>query len=221
MRAIFICLFFHIYAITLSGQDAITFRNYSILDVGKISIPSTLEIQSGEIKKLCDSLANAWNSEFSNDFLIPVSKAVFQQAGLNNNVKSSFNTYARIIISITNSGAVGNSHDIKNASLEEMTEIDSILKDQFELQMNNKNGFNSKILDWFGTERVEMKGWTALRFSYSRVLNENPPVLVTVYRFYSNDKIFSVTLSYRMQDEILWKNSFDNIIKSFTLFSQP
>ena len=75
------------------------------------------EIQSGEIKKLCDSLANAWNSEFSNDFLIPVSKAVFQQAGLNNNVKSSFNTYARIIISITNSGAVGNSHDIKNASL--------------------------------------------------------------------------------------------------------
>jgi len=209
-----------LYTANLSGQDSISYRKYNINGVGTLTIPNSMELQSPEMQRISDSLEKHTSAVLGIPLLIE--KAIFQQAGLNSYVKSSFETYARVIVGIIpgSKGDYGTREDVKNATEVELREAGMAMKASIE------KGFiigstNMKMIAWYGIQRVELKSGTALRYSYLRTVNDNPPVLVNVYRLHYDDRIFSLTLSYRLQDELRWKSTMEGILNSFIITYKP
>jgi hypothetical protein len=210
------CWFLSIWAFSANGQVAVESQKFQIIDIGRITIPGAMELQSAEMQRDVDSAKRL----FIPDSILRISKekAVFQQAGLNNTTPESLTTYARVIIAeiLGSDGDFGRSIDVKNATNEEMQEVNNLFKSETEKQL--KNGLlGTKFISWYGVNRVQINGWMAIHFSYTRSVFDGLPVLVHVYRFHNNDRIYILTLSYRLQDEVRWKPVMNSIIHSFVI----
>ena len=58
---------------------------------------------------------------------------------------------------------------------------------------------------------------SALLISYKRQLNDKPYVHVEAYKFFDDDKVHSLTLSYRISEKKLWEDNLNLILKSFRI----
>lgn len=188
-----------------------TFENYKILNVGYISIPNNMEIQSGNYKKLNDSVQKQISKKFG--YEVSDDRVVFQQKGLNTLSQSAFNSYARVILE-TEIGKPGDYEKLttKVTSTEaELAEINNAVK----LEISK----TIKLITWNGVSIVTINGRSALKISYVRQIGDNPSVWVDIYRFQNNDRMHSLTLSYRQTDVLVWKPLFAKILKSYTITS--
>jgi hypothetical protein len=70
-------------ASSLSNASDIKFQSYSIPNLGKISIPSNMELQEGKYKEISKDFFEIINAE-TNLGLSLDNRYVFQQKGLNN-----------------------------------------------------------------------------------------------------------------------------------------
>ncbi len=190
------------------------FENYRIIEVGSISIPNNMEIQSGNYKKLSET----YQKEISKKFGYEVSdnRIVFQQKGLNDLEKQGFASYVRVILE-TEIGNFGDFDKLTNKLTATPQEISDISK-EFKNQMQQSFvGTGLKLITWYGVSIVTINGRTALKISYLRQLNDKPYVVVNMYRFQNNDRLHSLTLSYRQSDEATWKPLLTKIANSFTI----
>lgn len=210
------CWVLNIGAFSATGQVAVESQKFQINGIGTITLPAAMELQSAEWNSKVDSIKREIGPSLA--IPLPQDKAVFQQAGLNDKVAESFSTYARVMISVTMGapGDFGRSVDVRLASSEEIKQLNALYKAEIENQANS-GVMGLKLIAWHGVDRAEINGWTAIHYSYTRSIQNGLPTLVNVYRFHNDDRIFTVTLSYRLQDEARWKPVMNSIIHSFVI----
>ncbi len=198
----------------LAQKNNIDFESYRIPGVGQISIPSCMEEQSGIYKKINAVFERQVETAMGVD--IPDEKVVFQQKGLNDLSSAGFSTYARVIIETERaaSGSFYRLHSRYSVSPAELAEINYEMKNQIEQLFY---GTNIRIISWYGVSFVNVNGVKAMKVSYLRQLKNQPYVLVTSYRFQNYDRIHTLTLSYRKQNEKIWKPLYARIINSFSI----
>lgn len=190
------------------------FENYKLSNIGYISIPTKMEIQSGDYKKLAEVVQKEMGKRFG--YEISSNRIVFQQKGLNNSEKSGFASYARVILE-TDIGNYGDYEKLTNnytATQAELNELSSEMKKEMQ---SSFSGTGLKLISWYGISITKVNGRTALKISYLRQLNDNPYVVVNMYKFQNNDRLHTLTLSYRQSDETTWKPLFSQILNSFTI----
>ena len=199
---------------TLTFSQSTDFDNYRILEVGSISIPNNMEIQSGNYKKISE----IYQKEISKKFGYEVSdnRVVFQQKGVNDLDKQALATYVRVILE-TDIGNFGDYEKLSTKLIATPQEISDISK-EFKTQIQQSlAGIGSKLITWYGVSIVTINGRTALKISYLRQLNDKPFVVVNMYRFQNNDRLHTLTLSYRQSDEATWKPLLTKIANSFII----
>lgn len=199
---------------TLTFSQSTDFDNYRILEVGSISIPNNMEIQSGNYKKISE----IYQKEISKKFGYEVSdnRVVFQQKGVNDLDKQALATYVRVILE-TDIGNFGDYEKLSTKLIATPQEISDISK-EFKTQMQQSfAGTGMKLITWYGVSIVTINGRTALKISYLRQLNDKPFVVVNMYRFQNNDRLHTLTLSYRQSDEATWKPLLTKIANSFII----
>ena len=199
---------------TVSFSQSTDFENYRILEVGSISIPNNMEIQSGNYKKFSEIYVKGMGKKFG--YEISDNRIVFQQKGLNDLEKQGFASYVRVILEteIGNFGDFDKLTTKLTATPQEIADISKELKSQMQQSFA---GTGLKLITWYGVSIVTVNGKTALKISYLRQLNDNPYVIVNMYRFQNNDRLHSLILSCRQSDETTWKPLFEKIANSFTI----
>ena len=199
---------------TISFSQSTDFENYRILEVGSISIPNNMEIQSGNYKKLSETYQKEMSKKFG--YEVSDNRIVFQQKGLNDLEKQGLASYVRVILE-TEIGNFGDFDKLTKKLTATPQEISDISK-EFKSQMQQSfSGTGLKLITWYGVSIVTVNGRTALKISYLRQLNDKPYVVVNMYRFQNNDRLHSLTLSYRQSDETTWKPLLIKIADSFTI----
>ena len=197
-----------------SFAETTGFENYKLSNIGYISIPTKMEIQSGNYKKLAEEYQKEASKRFG--FEVSGNRIVFQQKGLNNFEKSGFSLYARVILEtdIDNYGDYEKLTTNYTATQAEINELNKELKSQIQQSFT---GTGLKLISWYGVSITKVNGRTAMKISYLRQLNDNPYVVVNMYSFQNNDRMHRLTLSYRQSDETTWKPLFSTILNSFTI----
>lgn len=175
-------------------------QRFEISEIGSIDIPPTIELQDKEK----NPILSAANQD----------AIYFQQKGLNDLSKDAFKTYVRVILEnqIFNPGEVETLDSRYYLSSEELSELDNILKPQYENQF-------TRIINWFPIELVDVNNIRALKIHYTRVGNNKDklPVDVKIYKFQNYDRIHSLTLTHRLKDANKWNNILDDILNSFEI----
>ncbi len=206
------CQIFLLVACLSGKAQTVAFTDYLLKDVGYVSIPNNLELQSGNYKKFAEVFQKEIGKKFG--YEISSNRVVFQQKGQNNFDKGS--TYARVMLETTY-GNVGDymiNKDLKNLTATDISTFSSVLKEQ---NAKSLKAVGIKIIQWYGVSVTNINGSFCIKWSYLRQLKDNPPVYVESYQFHNNDKLHSLTLSYRKNDELVWKPLYQKLLASFTL----
>jgi curved DNA-binding protein CbpA len=190
------------------------FERIMLTDIGYISIPKELELQSGHYKEFNESFQKMLAEKFK--FEIADKRIVFQQKGLNELEKEGFASYVRVIIEtqIDNQSDYLKQSDDFSATAEEQAELNSIFRQQTEQSFR---GTNLRIIQWENTSIVNVNQSKAIKISYVRQLNDNPTVHVDMYQFHNNDRMHTITISYQQKNSNKWKPLLDKVINSFHL----
>lgn len=192
----------------LNAKDEL-FKEYRIEGFGIINIPKNMELQAGNYKEMVDSYSTSFIDGYESDGTV---RYVFQQGGLNNFNKSALKLYSRIIIS-TDFDQYGSYRSL--GSHYKPTSYEAY---QIEQELRNElNDIGAKIISFYGAESVKINNQSAVKVSYLRQLNNNPPVLVDIYYFENNDRFHRVTMSYRKSEEKLWKPLLDESLHSIRI----
>lgn len=191
-----------------------SYNVFVLKDVGYISIPASMELQSGAYKKVVADGLKTLGRKYH--FFVSDDRVVFQQEGLNTLSEKGFSLYARVIIE-TEFGYFDDypkQTDDFSLTPSASTRINSSLRQQVS---EGLKGTGLYIVEWKGVSTVKVNNSVALKIAFVRRLNDNPNVYVEQYQFYNNDRMHSVTLSYRQQDSLVWKPLFAKTISSFHL----
>jgi len=197
--------------VTNSNYDPET---YLLKDVGYISIPKSMEIQSGKYKEFSKGIQKEMSKKYK--YEISDQRVVFQNKGVNDFDKAAIENYTRVIID-TKIGHYGEYEKLTNnftASLFEINEISRQMKKSTETELKN---IGSRLIKWYGIQLILINERTSLKTTFVRQISRNKPVLVTMYQFQNNDRIHSLTLSCQVEDTIRWKKVFNDIVDSFDI----
>ena len=199
---------------SIGFSQNVTFLEYKISEVGYISIPDNMEIQAGNFKKFAETYQKELGRK--NGYEVSDERIVFQPKGLNSLDKIALASYARVILNtdIGNFGDYGKLTTTFTATPIELEELGEQIKSQIQQGMN---GTGLKMISWYGIALSIINGKSALKISYTRQLNDHPIVVVKMYQFQNNDRMHTLTLSYRKDDESTWKPLFDKIVNSFII----
>lgn len=190
-----------------------TWNKVFIKDTGTIYLPQTLEIQDGVYKKFAEGMTIKLDFE--------VSDLVAQNKGTNNFEGSD--SFARVMLKTVN----GKKNDFEKLDFDisKYTEYDineignsfkTLILNQFST-LNQKTEKEAKLLSWHKPELKIINGSSCLHLEYERQLENNPVVTVNSYIFFNNDKMHTLTLSYRKSDSEQWKDDFIEILNSLKI----
>lgn len=188
-----------VVAMTTSAQ----MRSYTIKEVGSISIPSKMVMADNSY----NNDAHNYASSAYPSVTTPKTMTFKQKA-------PASETYAQVIINtfVKKAGAYlkMNSWTVTPAELQQVNA---------QYRKANESDYRGadKLLAWNGTTVETVNGCKALKTAYVRQVGNNPPVYVEMYSFYNNDRLHTLTLSYRQKDEKLWKPLYAQILNSFKI----
>ena len=183
-------------------------QRVQIEGVGTIDIPPTMEVQSGQYAKFNQTLKKSMRALDGGG----PGKVTIQQKGLNSFDPLAFKSYVRIIVGTI----VGNANDFEHltscreVTQNELREISTLFRSQAENQF-------IKILQWDAPSQELVNGMQAIRLSYRRQYQNNPPVRVTTYIFQNHDRLHYLTMSYRESERTKWVADFPAILSSFRI----
>lgn len=187
-----------------SGWERIFIKN-----VGSFDLPPTMEVQNGKYKEFIDELKKIKGYD--------ATQITAQQKGLNEFGRKGFEKYARVMVETT-FGSPGDfeklNFNIAEYSQAEISELNSTYKQQFQQSFI---GTGLKIVEWYPLKLEELNGMSCIHLSYKRQLQDKPYVLVHIYYFHNNDRMHSLTLSYRISEIAYWKSDYSTILKSFRI----
>lgn len=178
---------------------------YKLENIGYITIPNEMELQSGIYKKIAQKHIKTHNFEVSEN------RIVFQQKGLNKLNNTSFQSYARVIIE----NQYGDFEQNTNLSSQELKEVNSIIKKNVEYSLKQMSS-DMKIINWYGTTTSRIGGKSAVKLSYTRRLGNNSPVYVVSYIVPNSNQQYTITLSYRADEKAKWQPIYNKILNSLT-----
>jgi hypothetical protein len=143
---------------TLTFSQSTDFDNYRILEVGSISIPNNMEIQSGNYKKISE----IYQKEISKKFGYEVSdnRVVFQQKGVNDLDKQALATYVRVILE-TDIGNFGDYEKLSTKLIATPQEISDISKEYKTQMQQSFAGTGMQLITWYGVSIVTINGRTS------------------------------------------------------------
>jgi hypothetical protein len=194
------------------SQNKIDFNTYNLKGTGLISIPTSLEKQDGEYKKLSEKAQKDIGEKVTED------RVVFQKQGRNDAYKDKSPSYEKIIFE-THIGIKGDFKKINSiATTKELKDINDDSYNTFQSEMEiYKTKINIKLLSWTKASNVKINNKNAIKLSYVRQINDNEPSVVDVYFFVNNDRYHKITITYRLEKSLEWKPIFEKVINSFTI----
>ena len=209
---ILFCLFFLTYAISAQTSEII-YEDVKLTDIGSISIPSIMELQSGVYKELSNQVSKELGFDVSGVI-------IYQQAGLNDIFKKlrKPNTYARLMIKEI-SGKAGEYRSLNSKLVltpRELKLLDTQSKDELISQFQ-LSGVDMKLIRWDGVSVDKISGFDVLKTAYLRQLNNNPSVYVELYYIENYDRQYTLTISYREEDSSIWKDTLNKTKNSFKI----
>ncbi|MDR1185491.1 MAG: hypothetical protein LBK67_11960 [Coriobacteriales bacterium] len=182
----------------------------TIPNVGTIDIPPTMEVQSGDYKEYVETARGELGVDSSG------LQIVIQQKGLNEFDTNS--TYARIMVS-EEVGRQGDydslTFNMKDYSQADINELDVYLKSEIEAQ-SDSSGY-AHLEEWFPLKLETTNGMSCIHVSYTRFVQDNPLVMVDTYWFQDDYRMIALTVSYRIEDEQLWKTDLDYSLSTFRI----
>ncbi len=216
MKNLFSIIFLFLFIIPFSiaqssseSKESGSWKRIYIKDLGSFDLPPTMEIQKGAYKEYMNQL----NKTIGYD----TNRIVAQQSGLNEMGSGGFERYARVIIETT-IGQYGDYTDLNfelpNMPVSDMNELNQHFKEQIK---SDFEGAGIKLTEWYPVKFQKINGMSYMLISYKRQLNNSPEVLVNTYNFYNNDRIHTLTLSYRVNESDFWKSDFAKILSSFKI----
>ena len=191
----------------LFAQTDLTWTTVKIEGHGKIDLPSNMEIQAGQYKETMEKTKEIHG--------IAASKVIFQQSNLNSKSADGLKTYARVMIR-TEKGSKGSYQKLNETKYSE-TEIANINSKYKSEIYESAKSFNAEILEWTSAKFTKVNGMPCVTFGYSRKMGVNPPVKITFYIFENNDRQHILTFEYRIKDELVWKPTFEGVLKSYKI----
>lgn len=194
------------------SQNETEFYNYNLKGTGYISIPTSLEKQDGQYKKLSEKAQRDIGEEVTED------RVVFQKQGRNDAYKDKSPSYEKIIFE-THIGVKGDFKKINAiATTKELKDINDDSYNTFQSEMEiYKTKINIKLLSWTKASNVIINNKNVVKLSYIRQINDNEPSVVDVYFFVNNDRYHKITISYRVEKSQEWKPIFEKVINSFKI----
>jgi curved DNA-binding protein CbpA len=184
--------------------------------VGTIDIPSTMEVQSGIYKEIIDPLKPELMKSMGFSYN-PNYNIIIQQKGLNDLESNGFQRYARVMIN-TDIGKMGDFDtlyfNINGYSNADIRELDNLFQSSIS---SGFTGTGLKIVNWFPLKLEKINGMSCIHISYTRQLNNNPVVFVSIYKFQNVDKMLTLTLSYRQDESDFWSKDFNILLDSFRI----
>ncbi len=211
---LFISIFLIIFHST-KGQNSSTqplvsgWERIYIKDMGSFDIPPTMEIQKGNYREYLDHINKVKGFD--------VNHITAQQKGLNEMSNSGFQKYARIIFetSIGKAGDYGDlNFDISQVSEADLDEVNHFFKTQI---IESLSLIGNKLIKWNPVKFKKINNMTCINLSYIRQLKDGPHVMVEIYNFHNNDRIHTLTLSYRIEESDYWKKDFETTLKSLKI----
>lgn len=180
-----------------------------IKNIGSFDLPPTMEIQKGKYREFID-YANKING-------YDATKITAQQKGLNELGTGGFEKYARVMVE-TAFGSPGDfeklDFNIYEYTQGDINELNGIFKQQFQ---ESCIGTGLKIIEWYPLKMEKVNGMSCIHVSYKRQLRDQPYVLVHMYMFHNYDRMYKVTLSYRLSESSYWKSDYAKVLSSFRI----
>ena len=175
---------------------------YTLGTAFSIMVPSTVEL-----RKASDLYSHNLNRMgYTNGNI------VFQQKGLANLQRSSYNKYCRIIIHYE----LGSRGDYLKRTDTEMLDDEWIKNIDSMVSWNI--GPHSRLIGKYSYKWESINGAKCLRIDYRRTgdnFNYSKPVACRIAIFQNDNEIAIIILSYREKEVDLWKSDFDKVYKSF------
>lgn len=198
------------------SQDVVL-KKYNIPSLGQISIPTNMELQAGKYKEINKEYRQVFSDQTGLVLQLTGNEHIFQPKGINNFDKNALAVYARVIVE-TDIGKYGDYLRLNSPYSLSSGELSQLSRETYNEIQPYLLPTNNKIIRWDGVRPVKVNNQNALEFSYLRQLNNNPYVVVKVYHFQNNDREHRLTVSYRQEDEKLWKPLFDKTLNSLTIY---
>lgn len=199
-----------IYALLLANTAIGQTLRYSYNGKYTIRIPFKLELQDSELNTLTNRNQQVSISSHSN-------KIVFQQKGLNAELKAAYSKYCRVIIEYYK--------EERNEPVYGRGDQIVVDRDVLYLVHNSIeeacNMNNTPLIKLLTIQPLNINGFPVLYYSYRRLgwLKDDgkrqPPVIVNVYQIFNRYESVNLTFSYREAERENWKDIHNYIIKTF------
>jgi len=195
-------------------KPEIDWKRIEISDVGTIDLSPKLEIQYGEYieteLKIQDSVQKIIVYKFNEPTL------VLQPKGIKQFEEDIPQRYCRIIFKTVtgNYGEFQNLNEKIILTSSDIFELNEDLKNQALKAFKNIPG---SLIEWFPIQINEINGMPCIHINYVRQYKNNPNAMVDMYRFYNNNRIHYLTISYRLSEKDYWNSELTNTLNSFRI----
>ena len=205
MKKYISCLF--VYALFWANAAIGQTMQYSFNGKYTISIPSKLELQDSELNNLT-------NRKQQVSISTPSNKIVFQQKGLNAELKTAYSKYCRVIVEYYEENRSEPVYGRGNQIVVDRDLLYAVHNSVQEACIINK----TPLLKFFNIQPLTINGFPVLFYSYRRKgwEGKQPPVIVNVYQIFNRYESVSLTFSYRESERETWKGIHEYITKFFT-----
>jgi len=184
-------------------------ENWDKIDLGnwgEIKMPSSLEVQSGNYKKIIDYQKR--------HFSVNAERIVFQQKGVNNG--KNLDTYGRIIIRTDFASEEFPDLNTTEITSQDIADLNQMYKSQIYEVANNPT-YPAKIIKWNGVKIVTLNGNKSINYSYVRQMNGKPQTYSEFYIFWKGNRQHTLNIEYRIIDSDKWKSDLEKATKTFKL----
>jgi hypothetical protein len=210
-KIILLMLFLTLSLCCFAQNNNVTYAKYTLIGTGYISIPSTMELQSGNYKKTSESFQRMMGSEIAGD------RVVFQLKGFNDGLYPSAPSYEKVIFTTIRGMAYAEYEKI-------LTTKDAVARQKLlkeldrAVQREYKNSpIPVKMLFYNEASIVVVNGQPAVKVSYLRQVSDNEPCYTDIYTFQNTDRGHRLTISYRKSKASIWKPILEKVLNSFTI----
>lgn len=181
-----------------------TWEKIRIKEWGIISMPSSMEVQSGLYKKIADKAKQ--------EYSVNAERVVLQQKGVNSG--DNLNTYARIIIRTDYGTETLPNLDKEVLTSNDLIDIDDMFRQELN-QMSKNSKFPATIIKWNKAKVVTLAGKKCINYSYIRQMGSNPQTFSEFYIFWKGKNQYALNIEYWIRDSEKWKSDIDKAVKSF------
>lgn len=187
---------------------------YSCNGKYKLTLPSKLELQDSElntVKQLSGKVPSVSIKSLSGHI-------IFQQKGLNSNVKAAFNKYVRVIIEYNEEDRKDPTYGIGDKIVVDR----DLLYAVNELVEENCNTSKTPLIKIISVQSLTINGFPVLYYSYKRKgwEGKQPPVIVNVYRIFNRYESVILTFSYREAEREQWNDINKSIFGTFNFINR-